>query len=243
MENTETLTTVVLVHGLFADGSGSWSKIIPLLQAEGLNVIAVQNPLTSLADDVAAAKRAIDSAPGEVILVGHSWGGNVITQAGNSEKVKALVYVAAFANSKDQSLNELFKDYPNPEWYGSAIVDSNGVMTLPPDAISSFFAQDLPAAETSIIAAAQGSVFLSAFDDKVTEPAWSSKPSWYIVAANDRMISPDIERDTAKKIGATTTVLESSHVPMLSKPKEVAEVILAAAGMLNKQSSAATHTD
>lgn len=226
--------TVVLVHGLFADGSGSWNKIIPLLQAEGLNVVAVQNPLTSIADDVAAAQRAIDAAPGPVILVGHSWGGNAVTQAGNNEKVTSLVYVAAFALSKDQSANDLFKDYPNPEWYGSAIVDASGVMTLPPEAISHFFAQDLPAAETSVMAAAQGSVFLRAFDDKITETAWSSKPSWYVVAADDRMISPDIQRATAAKIGATVTVLQSSHVPMLSKPQEVAEVILAAAGLSKK---------
>jgi len=222
--------TVVLVHGLFADGS-SWSKIIPLLQAEGLKTVAVQNPLTSIADDAAAAKRAIDAAPGEVILVGHSWGGNAITQAGNNEKVISLVYVAAFAPSKDQSANELLKDYPPPEWFPSAIVDSGGVMTLPPDAISRFFAPDLPAAETSIIAATQGSVFVRAFDDKVTETAWSSKPSWYIVAANDRMIDPDIQRAAAEKIGATVTVLQSSHVPMLSKPREVADVIFAAAGL------------
>jgi pimeloyl-ACP methyl ester carboxylesterase len=227
--------TVVLVHGLFADGSGSWSKIIPLLQAEGLNVVAVQNPLTSIADDAAATKRAIDAAPGEVILVGHSWGGNAITQAGIDEKVTALVYVAAFAPSKNQSANELLKDYPPPEWFPSATVDSNGVMTLPPEAISRFFAPDLPAAETSVMAATQGSVFVRAFDDKVTETAWSSKPSWYIVAANDRIINPEIQRVTAKKIGATTTVLESSHVPMLSKPMEVADVIFAAADRLKNR--------
>ena len=222
--------TVVLVHGLFADGS-SWSKIIPLLQAEGLKTVAVQNPLTSIADDAAAAKRAIDAAPGEVILVGHSWGGNAVTQAGNHDKVTSLVYVAAFALSKDQSVNELLKDYPPPEWFPSAIVDSGGVMTLSPDAISRFFAPDLPVAESSVIAATQGSVFVRAFDDKITETAWSSKPSWYIVAANDRMINPDIQRAAAEKIGATVTVLESSHVPMLSKPGEVADVIFAAAGL------------
>jgi Predicted hydrolases or acyltransferases (alpha/beta hydrolase superfamily) len=226
--------TVVLVHGLFADGSGSWNKIIPLLQAEGLNVVAVQNPLTSIADDVAATKRAIDAAPGKVVLVGHSWGGNAVTQAGIDEKVTALVYIAAFAPSKSQSANELLKDYPPPEWFPSAIVDSGGVMTLPPEAISRFFAPDLPDAETRVMAAAQGSVFVRAFDDKVTETAWSSKPSWYIVATNDRMINPEIQKATAKKIGATVTVLESSHVPMLSKPGETADVIFAACGLSKK---------
>lgn len=220
--------TVVLVHGTFADGS-SWAKIIPLLQAKGLNVVAVQNPLTSLADDVVATKRAIDSAPGEVILVGHSWGGTVITQAGNNDKVTALVYIAAFAPSKGESVNDILKNYGEPEWYKSVNVDSGGFLTLKPEAVGKFFAQDLSAAQINIIAATQGAVLPSAFGDKITESAWSSKPSWYIVAASDRMIFPDLEKATAKKIGATTTVLQSSHVPMLSKPKEVADVIVAAA--------------
>lgn len=219
--------TVVLVHGAFADGS-SWEKVIPLLQAKGFNVVAVQNPLTSLADDVAATKRAIEAAPGQVILVGHSWGGSVITQAGTHEKVSSLVYVAAFAPSKDQSTNDLSKDYPKPEWFKSLRVDSGGFLTLSPEAISNFFAQDLSAAETSIMAVTQVPIFAHAFEDKITETAWSSKPSWYIVAANDRIIGADLEKLMAKKIGATTTILQTSHVPMLSKPQEVAEVIVAA---------------
>jgi len=229
-QNTVPKKTVVLVHGTFADGS-SWEKIIPLLQAKGFNVIAVQNPLTSLANDVAVTKRAIDSAPGEVILVGHSWGGTVITQAGNNEKVKALVYIAAFALSKDQSVNDLYKEYPAPEWFGSAKADSSGFLTLLPGAFNKYFAQDLTTAQTSIMASTQAPVSARAFDDKVTETAWSNKPSWYIVAANDRMISPDIQKATAKKIGATITVLQTSHVPMLSKPKEVADVVLVAGGI------------
>lgn len=220
--------TVVLVHGTFADGS-SWEKIIPLLQKKGLNVVAVQNPLTSLADDVAATKRAIDAAPGQVILVGHSWGGVVITEAGNNDKVASLVYIAAFAPSKNQSVNDLLKDYPQPEWFRSTIASSDGFLTLQPDAVGRFFAQDLSADEANVIAATQGPVAARAFDDKIAEPAWSAKPSWYIVAAADRMIFPDLEKATAKKIGATTTVLQSSHVPMLSKPKEVADIIFAAA--------------
>ncbi|HEV7645069.1 MAG TPA: alpha/beta hydrolase [Pyrinomonadaceae bacterium] len=238
MENT-TPKTVVLVHGTFADGSG-WEKVIPLLQAEGLNVIAVQNPLTSLADDVAAAGRAINSAPGEVVLVAHSWGGAVITQAGNNEKVKALVYVAAFAPSKDQSVNDVLEGYPPPEWFSSAKMDSEGFLTLPLEAVSTYFAQDLPAAQTAIMAATQGPVAAKSFGDKITEAAWSSRPSWYIVAENDHMIWPDLEKAMAEKIGATTTVLQSSHVPMLSQPKEVANVILAAAGISNNLAAAGT---
>lgn len=226
--------TAVLVHGAFADGS-SWGKIIPLLQNKGLNVIAVQNPLTSLAADVDAAKRAIEAAPGEVILVGHSWGGAVITEAGKHDKVAALVYIAAFAPSKDQSVNDIYKDYPKPEWFGRAILDASGFLTLPADAVGGFFAQDLPAAETRVMAATQGSVFGRAFDEKIVETAWNSKPSWYIVAADDRMINPDLQRAAARKINATVTVLQSSHVPMLSKPKEVADVIFAAAGRSSKK--------
>lgn len=225
--------TVVLVHGAFADGS-SWEKIIPFLQAKGLNVVAVQNPLSSLADDVAATKRAIEAAPGEVILVGHSWGGAVITQAGTSDKVSALVYVAAYAPSKNQSTNESQKDYPKPEWLNAINVDSGGFVTLRPETVANFFAQDLPAAQTSVMAVTQGASAAKCFDEKITETAWSSKPSWYIVAANDRMIPPDLERSLAKKINAKTTVLPTSHVPMLSKPKEVADVILAAAGVAKK---------
>lgn len=234
--------TVVLVHGSFADGS-SWEKIIPTLQAEGLDVVAVQNPLTSLADDAAAATRAIDSALGEVILVGHSWGGAVITEAGNNEKVAALVYVAAFAPSKGESVNDVLKGYPEPQWYGSVKVDSGGFLSLLPEAVSTFFAQDLSAEQTGIIAATQGPILPGAFGDKITEAAWSSKPSWYIVAANDRMIGAEPEKDMAKKIGATTTVLQSSHVPMISQPNEVANVILAAAGIMKKQNSAVANAN
>lgn len=225
--------TVVLVHGAFADGS-SWEKIIPFLQKQGLNVVAVQNPLSSLADDVAAARRAIEAAPGEVILVGHSWGGAVITQAGVDPKVSALVFVAAFAPSKNQSTNETQKDFPKPEWLGAVNIDSGGFVTLKPETVANFFAQDLPAAQTSVMAATQGAPAAKCFDEKITETAWSGKPSWYIVAANDRMIPPDLQRFFAKKINAKTTVLPTSHVPMLSKPKEVADVILAAAGVVKK---------
>jgi len=225
--------TVVLVHGAFADGS-SWERIIPILQKNGLNVIAVQNPLTSLADDVAATKRAIESAEGDVILVGHSWGGAVITQAGVSDKVSALVYVAAFAPSKDQSANESQSGFPKPEWLTQINVDKQGFVTLKPEAIANFFAQDLPAAETSIMAATQGATAFRCFEDKITETAWSSKPSWYIVGANDRMINPELEKTYAKKMNSKMTILPTSHVPMLSKPKEVADVILDAAGLKKK---------
>jgi pimeloyl-ACP methyl ester carboxylesterase len=220
--------TVVLVHGAFADGS-SWEKVIPLLQAKGLQVVAVQNPLTSLADDVAATKRAIDAQRGPVILVGHSWGGTVITEAGAHDKVAALVYVAAFAPDAGQSSNDLGKDGPTPPGLSNLRADSGGFLSLSPESVAKDFAQDLPAAETAVMAVTQGPIFGKAFDEKVTNAAWKKKPSWFIVAEKDRMIQPDLERAMAKKINAKTTALPTSHVPMLSRPSDVATVILAAA--------------
>lgn len=224
-------TTVVLVHGAFADGS-SWDKVIPLLQAKGLKVVAVQNPLTSLADDVAAAQRVIDAQTGNVILVGHSWGGTVITQAGTSDKVKALVYVAALVPDMGQASADLGKDYPPTAGIQTLKADAAGFLYLPADSLAQNFAQDLPRAKTTIMASTQGPIQGKAFAEPVTTTAWKDKKSYYIVAANDRMIQPALERALAKKINAVTTVLQTSHVPMLSQPKQVADVILKAASAL-----------
>ncbi len=220
-------TTVVLVHGAFADGS-SWGKVVPYLQAKGLKVISVQNPLTSLADDVAATQRAIDAATGSVILVGHSWGGTVITQAGSSEKVKALVYVAAFAPSEGQASSELGKDFPAAPGLENLKPDAAGFLALTEDSLAKNFAQDVPAAETKIMAATQGPIAGKAFGDIVTTAAWKTKSNYYIVAAKDRMIQPDLQKVFAKKINAKTTILQSSHVPMVSSAKKVADVIISA---------------
>lgn len=221
-------TTVVLVHGAFADGS-SWNKVIPLLQAKGFKAVAVQNPLTSLEDDVAATKRVIDSQTGPVVLVGHSWAGTVITQAGGHPKVKALVYVASFAPSLGETSVDGTKAHPKPPGFDSFIESADGYLTMPPEAIASQFAQDVSAAEANLIAATQGPVRAANFEQKVTVAAWTEKPSWYIVAAEDRMIHPDAQRALAKKIGASTTVLQTSHVPMASKPEAVVKVLEAAA--------------
>ncbi|NWA33450.1 MULTISPECIES: alpha/beta fold hydrolase [unclassified Pseudomonas] len=221
-------TTVVLVHGAFADGS-SWNKVIPLLQAKGLKVVAVQNPLTSLADDVAAAQRVIDAQSGRVVLVGHSWAGSVITQGGTSDKVKALVYVAAFAPSEGQSSAESEKGYPTPPGIETISADASGYLYLPAASVAKNFAQDLPADQANLIAVTQGPILGKAFDDKITVAAWKTKPNYYIVAAKDRMIDPGLEQAYAKKINATTTVVQTSHVPMLSQPQKVADVIIAAA--------------
>ena len=221
-------TTVVLVHGAFADGS-SWNKVIPLLQEKGLKVVAVQNPLTSLADDVAFTKRAIDDQTGPVILVGHSWGGTVITEAGANDRVKALVYVAAFAPSKGQSTSELGKSYPPPPGLAHPQVDASGFQTLSPETVAQHFAQDVSPAEANLIAVTQGAVRGANFDEKVSVAAWETKPSWAIVTEQDHMIDPHQLRDMATKIKAKTTSIQSSHVPMLSKPREVADVIIDAA--------------
>ena len=221
-------TTVVLVHGAFADGS-SWEKVIPLLQAKGLKVVAVQNPLTSLADDVAAAKRVIDAQTGKVVLVGHSWGGTVITEAGTSDKIKALVYVAAFAPSAGQSTAELGKDYAVPPGIATLRADASGFLWLPTASVAANFAPDVPPATAALIAATQGPIAAQAFADKTTVAAWKNKANYYIAAADDRMIDPALQQAFAKKIGATTVTLKSSHVPMVSQPQKVADVIIAAA--------------
>ena len=224
----DTRPTVVLVHGAFADGS-SWNKVIPLLQAQGLNAIAVQNPLTSLEDDVAFANRVINAQTGPVVLVGHSWGGSVITQAGGHDKVKALVYVAAFAPSLNTAPVVDTQDFPTPPGFAHFITSPDGYLTLPADAIARDFAQDVSAQEANLIHATQGAVRGANFEQPVTVAAWTSKPSWYIVASDDRMIDPGAQRALAKKIGATTTELPTSHVPMSSDPESVAKVIVEAA--------------
>lgn len=221
------LPSVVIVHGAFADGS-DWAKVIPLLQARGVHVTAVQNGLESLAGDVATTRRAIDNQKGKVVLVGHSWGGSVISDAGQDAKVSALVYVAAFALDAGQSTAEVGKGYPTTPGVARLVADAGGYLTLPPDAVAEDFAQDVPAAQAAVMAATQGPLQARAFDEKTTGAAWQTRPSWYIVSANDRMISPDLERAMAKKIGASVTTLPTSHVPQQSRPEDVAAVILAA---------------
>lgn len=222
---------IVLVHGAFADGS-SWSKVIPLLQEKGLNVIAVQNPLTSFDDDVAATKRALAQLEGPVLLVGHSYGGMVISEAGKEEKVAGLLYVAALVPEEGQNVMDVNAAMPTTGVEKYFQLSTDGHLTLPQKGIDEYFAQDVSAEERKIIFATQGSWAASATQQKVFAPAWKNKPSWYIVASQDGMINPDLERSKAKLINATTLELKSSHVPMVSKPKQVAEFILKAAAGL-----------
>jgi pimeloyl-ACP methyl ester carboxylesterase len=217
--------SVVLVHGAFADGS-DWNQVIQLLQAKGVHVTAVQNPLTSLEDDVAATQRAIDREPGKVVLVGHSWGGTVITQAGASDKVSALVYVTAFAPDVGQSTAQLGKAYPPPQGFGYLSSDAAGYLVLSEEGVRKHFAQDLPAGRTALMAATQGAIRASAFEQKVSEAAWKKHPSWFVLTEDDHMIPPAQQRDMAKRIGAKVTSLPTSHVPQEVQPERVAEVIL-----------------
>jgi pimeloyl-ACP methyl ester carboxylesterase len=222
-----TVRNVVLVHGAFADGS-SYAKVIPLLEAKGLHVTAVQNPLSSLADDVAATKRAIANQDGPVILVGHSWAGMVISEAGNDPKVAGLVYVAAIVPDENQSANDLLKPYSPPPGLAEAKPDAAGFLSLTRKGIDEDFVPDLPPAERAIVYSTQGPWNSACLGDKVSTPAWTTKPSWFI-AVNDRMLPPEYEQGVSKHIRATTTTLRTGHVPMLSKPKEVAAVIIEAA--------------
>ena len=224
------LKNVVLVHGAWADGS-SWSKVIPLLEARGLHVVAVQNSLTSLAADVATTKRAIARLDGPVLLVGHSYGGAVITQAGDDPKVAGLVYVAAFAPDLGESVLDLLTANPTPI-ASELVLDQFGFITLTAKGIREDFAQDLSDTEHAVIIATQGPTSVVSGGTKITTAAWKEKPTWYAVAKRDRTISPDLERLFAQRMNATTIELSSSHVPMLSRPSEVAAFIGRAAAQI-----------
>lgn len=225
--NSKGIKNVVFVHGAFADGS-SWANVIPLLQAKGLNVIAVQNPLTSLEDDVAATRRAIAQMDGPVLLVGHSYGGMVISEAGKDPKVAGLVYVAALVPEEGQNVNDVNAAMPltavGPEFQ----LSPEGFLSLSLKGINEFFAQDISPEERKVIFATQVTWAASATQEKVYSPAWKIKPSWFIVAAKDGMINPDLQRFKAKLIKATTVELVSSHVPMISQPNKVADFIIRA---------------
>jgi pimeloyl-ACP methyl ester carboxylesterase len=226
--STAGVHNVVLVHGAWGDAS-NWSKVIPLLESKGLKVFAVQNPLSSLADDVAATKRAIGLMDGPVLLVGHSYGGAVITEAGNDPKVVGLVYVAGFAPNDGESAGDLGKDYPPTSGVQQLKPDAFGFLLLSDKGVSEDFGQDLTMAEKRMIIATQHPTAGAALGGKVTTAAWKNKPSWYVVAKNDRMIPPELEAAMAKQMNAQTVTLDSSHLVMLAKPAEVADLIVKAA--------------
>lgn len=220
------VTNVLLVHGAWADGS-SWSKVIPLLEAKGLKVTAVQLPLTSLADDVATLKRAFALEEGPFLLVGHSYGGSVITEAGNDPKVAGLVFVAAFAPDKGQSTLDLITANPTP--VGPELRPTAGFFKLSAKGVFEDFAPDLPEVERQVLFVTQGPIAGAALGVPITAPAWRSKPTWFVIAGNDRMISPKLEESEAQEMKAKSITISSSHVVMLSHPVDVAGFIERAA--------------
>ncbi|HKQ18659.1 MAG TPA: alpha/beta hydrolase [Candidatus Eisenbacteria bacterium] len=220
--------TIVLVHGAFADGS-CWSKVIPVLEEGGYHVIAVQNPLTSFADDVATTRRVIDAQSGPVIVVGHSYGGAVITSAAaDAPNVKALVYVAAFAPDDGESIGPLLEKYPSK--LGAAVVpDAAGFLYIDRAKFKEAFAADVPDLERSVMAATQKPINGVIFGQVFGTPAWRSLPSWFLVACQDQATNPDLERMFAKRMRATTVEVDTSHVPFMSRPADVVAIIEEAA--------------
>jgi len=221
------VTNIVLVHGAWADGS-SWSKVIPLLEAKGLRVDAVQLPLTSQADDVAAVQRAIARVDGPLLLVAHSYGGAVITEAGNDGKVVGLVYVAAFAPAEGESPLDLTLA-SLPPFLQHVQQDQFGFLKLTPAGIRDDFAPDRSDSEQTVLAATQGPTSLVALSAAISTPAWRIKPSWFAIAAYDRVVLPALQAMFAERMNATSIRLSSSHVAMLSEPYVVASFIRKAA--------------
>ena len=214
--------SIVFVHGLWADGS-CFSKLIPTLQAEGHEVISTQNSLDSLKTDVAAVKAALGRVTSPAILVGHSYGGTVITAAGTDDRVVGLVYIAALAPDAEETSQSLLDKFPKTDVF-SRIEIADGRIWLQPKG-TEFFCGDLSPQDQKLVWAVQGVPVPDLFAQKLPGTAWKDKPSWYIVAKKDRTVHPDLERAAAKRMGATTVEVKSSHVPMLSRPREVLDVI------------------
>src|SRR5712671_4111334 len=221
--------TIVLVHGAWADATG-WQELIPLLQQQGYPVVAVENPLTSLNDDIATTKRLIDAQHGPVIAVGHSYGGAVITgAAAGNPNVKALVYVAAFAPDAGEAIGALQGKYPATPLATALKPDAAGFLYIDTNKFRDAFAQDVPLRKTRIMAATQKPLNGSALGASPPQAAWRTIPSWYLVATEDHALNPDLERFYAKRMGARTTEVRSSHVMFISHANEVAKAIEAAA--------------
>ncbi|MEV0472352.1 alpha/beta fold hydrolase [Streptomyces prunicolor] len=219
---------IVLVHGGFVDGSG-WQSVHRLLTQDGFNVSVVQNPTVSLADDVAVTRRALDALDGPAVLVGHSYGGAVITEAGRHEGVAALVYIAAFAPDKDESVGTLVADPAPGAPVPPILPPVDGFLFLDRDKFAVSFAGDLPAEDAAFLADSQVPWGLEALGGPITEPAWRTKPSWYLVATDDHMIPPPVQHQMAERAGATVAEAAGSHAIYVSQPAAVADLIKKAA--------------
>jgi pimeloyl-ACP methyl ester carboxylesterase len=234
----QTKPSIVFAHGLWADGS-CFSKLIPALLAEGHEVIASQHGLDSLKGDVASTVRCFGQVSGPIVLVGHSYGGTIITHAGTDSRVAALVYIAALAPDETETSQEHLAKFPTTDIF-SQVALADGRIWMKHDG-TRFFCGDLPAPEQQLVWSTQGAPVADLFTQKADGVAWKSKPSWYIVAKQDHTVHPERQRASAKRMGATTIELDTSHVPMLSQPDKVLDVIRAAAKAVasSRQQSAA----
>ena len=229
----EILVSVVLVHGGFVDGSG-WDQVYSILKKDGYSVSIVQNPTSSLADDVAATKRVLSGETKPVILVGHSYGGVVITEAGNDPKVAGLVYIAAFAPDKGESVAALIKNPVPGAPVPPILPPQDGYLLLDKAKFAASFAADLPKDKADFMANSQVPWGLDALNGAISEPAWKTKPSWYLVATDDKMIPPPAQQFMSKRAGSTVVEVKGSHAVYVSKPEEVAALIRKAAAGVKK---------
>ena len=222
------MKNIVLVHGGFVDGSG-WEGVYKILKDRGYNVSVVQNPTTSLADDVAATKRILAAQDGPAILVGHSYGGAVITEAGNHPKVAGLVYITAFAPDKGESVATLIKDPPPGAPVPPILPPQEGFLFLDKAKFPASFAGDVDPEKAAFMADSQVPWGVEALSGKISEPAWKAKPSWYLIVTEDKMIPPDAQRFMSKRAGSTLAEVKGSHAIYVSQPKAVADLIEQAA--------------
>jgi len=226
---TKSNPTVVLVHGAWADGS-SWNKVIPILLARGVPVVAAQLPLSGVADDLAATTRIMSDIEGDIVLVGHSWGGVAVTQAGVDPRVKALVFVSAFAPDVGETGSGLIGEHPTPPALSTIGTDKAGFVYQTEAGMVENIGPDLPPEEARVLAVTQGRLTGKAFGETVVAAAWKAKPSWFVVTSEDRVVSVELQKAFATRMGATIREIKASHMSILSHPAEIAAVIEQALG-------------